>query len=574
MKVKFGIRVKLLILFLVFMFVLSGAIVYVTEENYEATIIEKYYDHAVSIAKLSASVLDGDRITSYVENVEKAKETKKYKADLKRLNNIKEYADVYYLYVMYPENEKEGIYVFDTVLTEEQIELVGAGALVLGDKVIFGDNFASALEVLETKEPSKHLDITTTKQGEIQQTLASVYAPILNSKNEVVAFVGVDVNMTDVDSYVEKASMHMMKVMIGITCSCFLLLLLIIQVSILSPIKTLNRAAENLADGKYDERIRISGKDEISATTEVFNRMSQNIKGHVDEINSINEAYHKYVPSQFFGLLKKESIKELQLGNQKQKELAVLDFNIVEFERQIRQMDSEKMFAFINEILQEVLPDVAANQGMVETFHEGGFTSLYLKTCEEALNSGISICQKMNVFNQLREDKVLEKVDYSMGIAYGPVMLGIVGHDSRMAAISISHQTELAGFLQKLAPKYYSHILITGTATTQIPQFFELYHMRVIGYVWNTFTGQLEKIYDVYDGDDTESKRKKDMTKSLFEQGVNYYCVKKFYEARNCFIEVLKQFRKDSAAREYLFLCNQYYQMEDIEDIDIYIEKF
>ena len=228
-------------------------------------------------------------------------------------------------------------------------------------------------------------------------------------------------------------------------------------------------------------------------------------------------------------------------------------------------MNSEEMFAFINGTLQRVIPEVVQEQGMVETFHEGGFTALYEKDCESALNTAVNICQKL---------QRTEKLQFSIGIAYGAIMLGIVGHDSRMSAISISQQTETAQFLQKLAPKYGAHILVTGTAVAQIYDFSELYHARVLGYVSNSFTGQIEKIYDIYDGDEEEIRQQKDLTKMLFEEGINLYCARKFYEARNAFIEVLKQFRRDAAAREYLFLCNQYYQMENLQEIDICIERF
>ena len=291
--------------------------------------------------------------------------------------------------------------------------------------------------------------------------------------------------------------------------------------------------------------------------------MSTSIKGHVEEINLINAAYHKYVPSQFFAFLQKESVTEVELGNQKQKELAVLNFNINDFKQQIRPMNSEEMFAFINGTLQRVIPEVVQEKGMVETFYEGGFTALYEKDCESALNTAVNICQKLQRTNKLQ---------FSIGIAYGAVMLGIVGHDSRLSAISISQQTETAQFLQKLAPKYGAHILVTGTAVAQVYDFTELYHARVLGYISNSFTGQIEKIYDIYDGDEEEIRQQKDLTKALFEEGINLYCARKFYEARNAFIEVLKQFRRDAAAREYLFLCNQYYQMENLQEIDICIE--
>ncbi len=564
MKIKFGLRPKFFIIFLAFVLVLSGVISYVLRGSYEDTIIDKYYDHAISIARLAASVTDGDRVRYYAQT---GRRTSQYVEDLDRLNNMKEQTDVYYLYVMYPLDEETGIYIFDAKLTEEQKELIGDAESPLGEQVEFENDFDSALAVMETGEPSPGLDITTTIQGNISQTLASVYAPVFDSGGETVAFVGVDVNMTDVETYVQEATIQIQEAIAVITLTCFAVLLVIMQFSILGPVKKLKIAAENLADGKYGQLIRVRGSDEISEITRVFNRMSLNIQNHVGEINTINEAYHRYVPSRFFRLLGKESVLDTRLGDQRQRQLAVLNFNVIDFDQTIRQMSSEEMFAFINRILRQAIPDVVQSEGMIETFQDGGFTALYPDECEKALNAAVSICQRLNSLGQ-------ENRSYSVGIAYGSVMLGVVGDQARMSALSISQQTAVAGFLQKLAPKYYSHILITGSAASQIEDLFQLYHVRTIGYLYNTFTNRMEKIYDVYDGDNEEDRRRKDMTRQMFEKGVSLFCARKFYEARNAFVEVLKQFRRDAAAREYLYLCNQYYQRDDAGEIDIYIERF
>jgi hypothetical protein len=59
----------------------------------------------------------------------------------------------------------------------------------------------------------------------------------------------------------------------------------------------------------------------------------------------------------------------------------------------------------------------------------------------------------------------------------------------------------------------------------------------------------------------------------MFEEGVKRFCAKQFDEARLSFVNVLKLFRKDNAAREYLYLCNQYCQTEEPIGAEIYIEK-
>ena len=424
-------------------------------------------------------------------------------------------------------------------------------------------------EIIETRTEKVYANIQTSEGSYLL-----VLNPVIDDKGEVIGLLEVGADLKGFLKQEQEVSRNVVGIIGGITLICVAALQIFFQISILKPVRTLTRAAENLAEGRYGEPVVVKGNDEISDIAHVFNRMSLNIKNHMDEINAINEVYHKYVPSQFFELLSKESVIDTRLGDQKQCELSVMNFNVVAFDSLIRQMSSENMFAFINQILQHAIPEVVHNEGMVETFRDGGFTALYRDSCERALDSAVSISQKMNMLNRDQSFKTEESVRFSAGIAYGSVMLGVVGEDARMSALSISQQTAVAEFLQKIAPKYNAGILVTGSAAAQIDNFEGLYRARVLGYFLNTFTDKLEKLYDVYDGDQEEDRRRKDMTREMFEEGVRLFCARKFYEARTCFVEVLKQYRRDAAAREYLFLCNQYYQKKDAADVDIFVERF
>ncbi len=97
--------------------------------------------------------------------------------------------------------------------------------------------------------------------------------------------------------------------------------------------------------------------------------------------------------------------------------------------------------------------------------------------------------------------------------------------------------------------------------------------MRYIGFLHISNENVSEKLYDVFDGDSPNMRHMKMQTLELFEKGVSLYCARNFYDARLVFIEVLKQFREDKAAKEYLYLCDSLYQ-KDNGGVDIHIEKF
>ena len=85
---------------------------------------------------------------------------------------------------------------------------------------------------------------------------------------------------------------------------------------------------------------------------------------------------------------------------------------------------------------------------------------------------------------------------------------------------------------------------------------------------------EITTVYDYFDGDSNDIINLKKQTKVIFEQGVDYYLSKDFYSARRCFIEVLKEYKNDKASKEYLILCDKYYKMKDVVNVDTYLEIF
>ncbi|HHV12868.1 MAG TPA: HAMP domain-containing protein [Clostridiales bacterium] len=569
MQYRFGLRLKLVMIFLIFSAIISIAIVLVSGSSFKVNIMQKYSDNAIAVAKLTASMLDGDRIEGFAVSLEK---TEDYRRMQEMINNIKNQMDIYYLYVMYPYNTEDGIYIFDAAITPEQEASVGGTSGYLGLPVHFGNNFDSALRVMETGLPSEYFDITDTMMGQVYEKLASAYAPIFNSKGQVVAFVGVDVSITEADQFINSAAYEMAAVVISIVVLCMLVLILIIQSSVIRPVRILKAYAEEIADAKFGSQIKIKGHDEISEISFVFNRMSKSIERHMNEVKEINEAYYKFVPSKIFEILNKSKITDVRLGNQAKVGLTVLAFQVVGFQDIILKMQSNQMFEFINQVLNTALPYVIERDGVVETFQDAGFSSFYTEGGEAGLASAVSICQRFNALNRSQAFQLNQKLEIGIGITSGPVMLGIVGHDKRLSTISISEYTTFAEYLQRIAPKYYARILISAEAAGRIKRFDKIYHFRFLGFFYISAADKYEKLYDVFDGDEEEDMRLKLQTKETFENGVELFCAKKFYEARLAFVNVLKIFRKDNASREYLYLCNQYLQMEDTGSVGIYIE--
>lgn len=562
MKVRFGLRIKFTILFFVFAAILSISVWQAAYHSYEDLVIKKYSDDTISIANLAASIVDGDALLKYSETL---KTDKEYHKTLKRLNNIKWRTQVTYLYVIKPVTEDSTIYIYEAWGREGR----GKDINILGAKGAFDENFSSAKEVFASGKSSTIAEVTKTQEG----YLASVYAPVMDSKGEVAALVGVDIAMDEIYGFISENIKGLLVIIDGLTITCLILLLIVIQQGIIHPIRLLRLKVEQLADGDLGVQVKVKGHNEISQISEIFNRMSRNIEGHIKEVTQLNEGYYKFVPSKIFQLLQKKSILEIQLGNQQKVPLEVLSMQINGFDEFTKRMDSQELFNFMNEVYEQFVPIILSNQGVIEDYSNGGFTALYTDSIKNSLDSAISICQKLNEYSK-NTDSLLGKTEIAFGISYGNIMVGIVGNDQRLSAIAISEQISIINHLKAIAWKYKSRILITGTQVLRIAGFDQRYHARYIGLLHNSTTDRLEKLYDVYDGDNGEDRNMKERTKEQFEKGVGNFLSQRFYEARLCFIEVLKQYRKDYASRQYLNLCDEILTKEETSSMDIYIEDF
>lgn len=560
-KRRFGLRAKFTVLFLLFAVAIMVSVGIMTYNSYRDAMMKKYADEAIKIAKLAASYLDGDEILRYSQTGEKDAEWERLK---EILDNIKEQTGVIYLYVIVPVSENSTVYIFEAALKNE------SDNAELGDQGPWDDNFKSAKEAMATGEPSEELEPTWTEWG----YLASAYVPIKDSSGNAVGVVGVDFTMDEIQTFLINSSKNLLILMAIVVGVCFLFLILMLNIGIISPIRMIKSKVLEMSEGQLGVQVSVQNRDELGDIAQVFNRMSHNIGVHISEVTELNEGYYKFVPSVIFGLLGKKSISEIRLGDYRRVPLEVLSMQVDAFEEKIRKMSSQEMFAFANRIYQLSVPLLTEKNGVVESYFNGGLNAIYLEGKKDALDSAISICQKLNSEKKTGADGSLKNVDLTFGISRDDVLMGIVGHEERLAAVAMSEQMSIIGYLRSIGWKYKARILITGKTAESISDFEERYHSRLLGLLHISASDTMETIYDVYDGDEELQRELKEATREAFETGVRLFLDQRFHEARRAFVEVLKVFGNDYAAREYLYLCNQYYTKEETSDIDVYIEDF
>ncbi len=274
------------------------------------------------------------------------------------------------------------------------------------------------------------------------------------------------------------------------------------------------------------------------------------------ELYRLNEAYHRFVPRQFLEFLNKESIVDVQLGDQVQQEMSILFADIRDFTTLSESMTPHENFKFINAYLSRMEPMIIQNQGFIDKYIGDGIMALFSGGADNAVKAGIAMLKTLTEYNQHRTNVGYVPIQVGIGINTGSLMLGTVGGSSRMDSTVISDAVNLASRLEGLTKCYGTSLLISHYTFSQLQDANE-YAFRIINRV--QVKGKLSPvtIYEVFDADLPEIRDGKLATKKEFEQALLLYNQQLYRQAAQLFQHCLRLNPKDRVAQIYLETCQK-----------------
>ncbi|MCK5338524.1 MAG: adenylate/guanylate cyclase domain-containing protein, partial [Bacteroidales bacterium] len=270
----------------------------------------------------------------------------------------------------------------------------------------------------------------------------------------------------------------------GIMISFFYLLLFIRWTTrdIVYPVRELLLNMQRTGRGEMESYSIVRTNDEIGELTEGYNEMSGRLKDYIENISLMNEANARFVPKQFLEYLGKDSIADIQLGDQVQKEMTVLFSDIRSFTSISEQMTPKENFNFLNNYLGYMEPVIRNNNGFIDKFMGDSIMALFPDNTEDAINAAIEMRIKLIEFNHIISQFGQTPIDSGIGIHTGSLMLGIVGGEGRMEGTVISDAVNLASRLEGLTKLYGSSIIITEETLIKISDPTS-YHYRFLDIV-------------------------------------------------------------------------------------------
>jgi len=297
------------------------------------------------------------------------------------------------------------------------------------------------------------------------------------------------------------------------------------------------------------EYLIIEGRD----ISDVYQELHLRQKAEA-ELIQLNEALSRFVPRQFLQLLEKDSIIDIQLGDEVEQEMSVLFSDIRNFTTLSEIMTPEDNFKFINAYLYQMEPAIIEHQGFIDKYMGDGIMALFSGSADDALCAGISMLQRLDKYNENRVNSGYLPLKIGIGINTGSLMLGTVGGRYRMDTTVISDHVNLASRLENLTKDYGVSLFMTHYTLARLQNPTE-YNLRFIEQVKVKGKSKAVAVFEVFDGDEPDIKQSKLATKTMFEQGVLLYYQRQMQQAAQHFELVLEMNPRDTVAQLYLRRC-------------------
>lgn len=296
------------------------------------------------------------------------------------------------------------------------------------------------------------------------------------------------------------------------------------------------------------EGLAIGANDYISKP---FSRQEflARISTHLNLFN-INSAYGRFVPMEFLRSLGHQSILDVNLGDQIEKEVTVFFSDIRSYTTLSEKMTPRENFNFLNAYLGRVGPIIRNHHGFVSQYLGDGIMAIFQNHPADALTASVEMFSALEEYNEDRISKGRTPIKIGIGLHTGPLMMGVIGDRDRMDAGVVADAVNTASRLEGLT-KYFGASIIMSERTLSGIQDKSAVRYRYLGKVQVKGKQEPLEIYDVFEGDESVSRDLKFQTRGSFEAGLKKYYEAAFPEAVQAFDQVLKINPEDTAARYF-----------------------
>jgi class 3 adenylate cyclase len=235
----------------------------------------------------------------------------------------------------------------------------------------------------------------------------------------------------------------------------------LLQRQLLDPLFNLRGEAGAIAQGDLNQAIaNTDRRDEIGQLANSFAAMRDAVRKTITDLKDTNISIERFVPQAFLAIVGKPSIVEVELGDNKRKDMTILFSDIRNFTTLSEAMTPDENFAFINAYLERMGPVIRDHNGFIDKYIGDAIMALF-ESADDAVRAGLAMLDTLDAFNAERRAAGRAAINIGVGINTGILMMGTIGEKHRMDGTVISDAVNLASRLEGLTKTYHVGLLIS-----------------------------------------------------------------------------------------------------------------
>ena len=398
-------------------------------------------------------------------------------------------------------------------------------------------------------------------------------APVKNHRGETIALLEI---VADYSNLKELDEMFVTSLIKGIvaTLAFYFSILSLLSYFMLVSIRVLRNIVKKITAGDLDVNVDLGRSDELGDLGRGINYMTGSLREYFEKIMLLNASYFRFVPRNFLELLQKDSVVNVNLGDNIKKDMAVLFSDIRAFTTLSEKLTPQENFNFINSYLRQMGPVIRENSGFIDKYIGDAIMALF-ESPDSAVKCTIAMAEKLSEYNAQRKNSGYEPISIGIGLHYGQLMLGIVGERERINATVISDSVGTASHLESLCKQYGALIIVSGNILEQIKDPAGL-NVRPLGKVTLSGKRSCVELNEIIVPGIDETSRLKSASREKFAGGVGLYSKGRISEALEIFKKINEENCCDKAAALFKARCEKLLKTkvpDGFNGIDELIEK-
>ena len=283
------------------------------------------------------------------------------------------------------------------------------------------------------------------------------------------------------------------------------------------------------------------------------------------DLNRIFKVAGRFVPNEFIKSMGRERITEVHVGDLAKRDVTVLFSDIRDYTSIVESMTPEDNFRLVQGYNIRMGPIITRNNGFINQYLGDAIMAIFPGRIEDAVNAAIEMQTLLGVYNAERIEKNRAALRAGIGLHTGPLVMGVIGDDTRMDVATIADTVNTTSRIESLNKFYNTSILISENSYNSLENPDE-YNMRNLGFVRVKGKQNAIGVYECFDGKGPDEILRKKASLAEFQVGLEAYHSKDFESAVSSFEKALKESGQDPTIK--MMLDRSAYLLENPVDDD------